>query len=166
MLLYCNGKFGGNDLSYKIATYISLVLLGLINVIYLVASINIADYDSDREFGPAFYPLILSVILFILIIASFIKTFIKKNEDEQYLNVIDNLKKVTPVIIVIVLFIVLWSYFGYFYILSFFLLVALFVINKPSILKSIKKLSFYLIIATGYVLILFIIFSVFLSFDL
>lgn len=153
-------------MSYKLASYISLVFIGLINIFYLIGAISIADHDSGREFGPAFYPLILSIILFILLIMSFIKTYMNKNKEGIHFNFIVGLKKVALIIIPIVIFLILWTYFDYFYILSFFLLMSLFIINKPSILRNKKELSVYFLIAIGYLLILYLFFNVLLSFNL
>lgn len=153
-------------MSYKTATYISLIFIALINIIYLIESINLSNWANDSGYGPGFYPLILSILLFILIVLSFMKTYTNKNVDEIYFKLISGFKKVTPIIILIIVYLMLWSYFDYFYILSFFLIVGLIILKKPTIIKNSKELIISLIFASGYLLILYLTFNVLLSFNL
>lgn len=153
-------------MSYKTATYISLIFIALINIIYLIESINLSNRANDSGYGPGFYPLILSILLFILIVLSFMKTYTNKNVDEIYFKLISGFKKVTPIIILIIVYLMLWSYFDYFYILSFFLIVGLIILKKPTIIKNSKELIISLIFASGYLLILYLTFNVLLSFNL
>lgn len=153
-------------MSYKTATYISLIFIGLINVMYLIESINLSNWADDSGYGPGFYPLILSILLFILIVLSFMKTYTNKNVEGIYFKLISGFKKVAPIIMLIVVYLIIWSYFDYFYILSFFLIVGLIILKKPTIIKNSKELIISLIFASGYLLILYLTFNVLLSFNL
>lgn len=151
-------------MNYKVATYISLSVLMIINVIYFLRTLSLNIFEDG--FGPGFYPLILSVLLFIFLMISFIKTYLKDNSNLTKFNLIKSIKKITPIVFIIVLFFILWTYIGYFYILSLFLLISLLFITKPSVIYNKKELFVNLTVFAVYVVVIYVVFDKLLSFNL
>lgn len=120
-------------MSYKIATYISLVFIMFIAILFFTASLNFSS-SLSQYVGPGTFPQILSVLL---VIACLISMFTTKKQKDQHIE-LPNLRYIGYTIGSTFLFIVAWVYIGLFYIVSILFISILAYIYNPAP-RSYKK---------------------------
>lgn len=104
----------------KKATFVLMILLAGIAIIY-VKSAWALDTGSVEDYNKSTYPLILVGILIVLIIIDSLQTFKEKAQHIAMTNKLFMIGTIT----IISLYILLWNTFGYFYLMTFFVLLAL-----------------------------------------
>lgn len=104
----------------KKATFVLMILLAGIAMIY-VKSAWALDTGRVEDYNKSTYPLILGGILIVLIIIDSLQSF---KEKAQHIAMTNKLFMIGTIAI-ISLYIFLWNTFGYFYLLTFFVLLAL-----------------------------------------
>lgn len=142
-------------LSYKNATYISLILFAALGVLFFITSLSFAPAPKGQPIGPAYFPKLISGWLVLFCIISFITTRKKKNDQQISLQ---NIGYIAFTIGGTVAFVLLWKYIGGFYILSFLLLtILIYVYNQAR--HSIKKLLVSSLISSLFVVLVYVIFE-------
>ncbi|WP_249869201.1 tripartite tricarboxylate transporter TctB family protein [Oceanobacillus saliphilus] len=122
-------------MSYKKSTYVSLILLIAMALVFMFVSSDLAGIQPNQPSSPATFPRIVATLIIIVGVISFITTL--RQEDEKV--ELANFKYVITTIVATVIFLILWQYLGLFYILSFLLLCFLFYIFS-NINNKIRKL--------------------------
>lgn len=122
-------------MSYRIATYVSLLFIIGLGVLIIGTSMQFSTPDN-QPVGPAFFPQVVSVLMILMSIVSIFTTkFQKKSEDEK-IEVL-NASHILFTIVFLIVFTLLWDLLGFSYILSFLFLLGLFYMyNQNSSLKK------------------------------
>ena len=131
-------------MSYKRATYISLLVCIALAVIFYIKSLELPSTSTGATFGPSAFPQLLSALIVIFSIISFVLT--KRKEDEKL--TFENMKYVIFTIILTVGFTLLWQLFGTIYGM-FYLLLFLFLTTLLFIYNQAKNSSQKVFIAIG-----------------
>jgi hypothetical protein len=146
------------DLSYKIATYVSLVLISGLALVFYFTSSQLATLQPNQPISPATFPRLVSILLVITCIISFFMTRKKENEDVDLVN----FRFLIYTVLAVILFIMMWQLVGYFYPLSFAFLTALLYIYSDQENK-VKKLLKAMLISLIVVLLTYLVFGVLLG---
>lgn len=101
-------------MSYKLATYISLLFIVGLGILFFVLSFSFTSTLS-KYVGPATFPQILSFLIVVFSVVSFITT--KKQKHDQKIE-LPNFRIIARTVGVILLFILAWEFIGLFYIFS------------------------------------------------
>ncbi|MCM3761123.1 tripartite tricarboxylate transporter TctB family protein [Alkalihalobacillus oceani] len=127
-------------MSYRLATYLSLLFLAGLGVLFMYTSLQFNDRASGQIIGPAFFPQLVSGLLIFMCIISAFTTWRKEKTSDDTLN-IPQLKYILFTIVALVIFVALWDAFGLFYLFALlFLSSLLYVYNrKDSTKKRILK---------------------------
>lgn len=104
----------------KKATFVLMILLAGIAIIY-VKSAWALDTGRVADYNKSTYPLILGGILIVLIVVDSLQSF---KEKAQHIAMTNKLFMIGTIAI-ISLYIFLWNTFGYFYLMTFLVLLAL-----------------------------------------
>lgn len=147
-------------MSYKIASYVSLIFFAGIGVVFFTSSFNLPT-ASGQAIGPEYFPRLLSILLIIFCIISLITTMKKKEEHVEFANP----RYIIFTIILSVIFIGLWHMFGLFYIFAFVYMTILFYFYNQD-KHSIKKALRYIAIALGMAIFLYVLFERLLHFTI
>lgn len=127
-------------MSYKSATYLSLLIIASFGGLFLYTSLTFSRGVGGGPVGPSFFPIIASSLLIGMCVLSAFSTMKKHKEKKEEINIL-NFRYIIFTVITLSLFIFLWESFGYFYLFAFVFLFGLFfVYNKNEILK--KRLIF------------------------
>lgn len=151
-------------INYKIATYVSLIVIITINTFYLTSATEFIARFSDNTIGPEYFPKILSYLLYFFCVVSLIQNFFKKKT--EYIT-INNPTRLMAIIFMIIIFLILWAFLELFYPLSIIFMFLLFYTINPSRKKNIKKAlisSFVMSFITN--LVIYILFNVLMSFNI
>jgi len=148
-------------MSYKIASYIVLLLIVLFGIGYGISINSSFEVMPDSSgIGPSYFPNILLTLLIILCIISFFQTV--KKQDQKI--PIPNLKYIIFTIIITVLFLLSWQIIGLFYVNTFVFIYALVItyrLEKRE--KIIKMLVLGFLISILTTLFIWILFDKFLT---
>lgn len=104
----------------KRATFVLMILLAGIAIIYVKSALAL-DTGRVTDYNKSTYPLILGGILIVLIVIDSLQSL---KEKTQYIAMTNKLFMVGTIAI-ISLYIFLWHTFGYFYLMTFLVLLAL-----------------------------------------
>jgi hypothetical protein len=140
---------GGESVSYNRATYVSLLFFIVMGLVFYVSSLSIPKAIASQKIGPAYFPQIISILLILCCILSFFKT--RKKVDEHIK--LPNFRFIIITVILMIIFVVIWSLFESFYITSFaFLGVLIYTYNQEK--QSLKKVL--ISAAISFVLVAFV----------
>ena len=131
-------------MSYKRATYISLLVCIALAVIFYIKSLELPSTSTGATFGPSAFPKLISALIVIFSFISFLLT--KRKEDEKL--TFENIKYVIFTIIFTAGFTLLWQLFGTIYGM-FYLLLFLFLTTLLFIYNQAKNSSQKVFIAIG-----------------
>jgi hypothetical protein len=146
------------NLSYKIATYVSLVLMSGLALVFYFTSSELATLQPNQPISPATFPRLVSILLVITCIISFFTTMKKENEEVDLVN----FHFVIYTLLALILFIMVWQLAGYFYPLSFvFLTVLLYIYSDQE--NNVKKLLKSMLISLIVVLLTYLVFGMLLG---
>lgn len=137
---------GTLTLSFKKVSYITLSLIILFGIGYFISINSKLANAGTSAVGPDYFPNLLAVVLIVLCVASLIKTL--RSEDREIR--IPYFKLISLTAGCIIVFIAIWYFTGYFYILTFIFLSALFVIYR----YERKKRNFIILTSMGMALII------------
>ena len=140
-------------MSYKKATYVSLVLIIGIALLFIFSSSELAKLQPNQPVSPATFPRIVSGLIIIVSIVSFFTTFRKEDEKVELLN----FKYVMMTIIACGVFLILWQLFDLFYVFTFALLTFLFYMYSDSENKR-RRLFVSVVAAFVVVLLTYLVF--------
>jgi hypothetical protein len=146
------------DLNYKIATYVSLVLMSGLALVFYFTSSELAALQPNQPISPATFPRLVSILLVITCIISFFTTMKKENEEVDLVN----FRFVIYTLIALILFVMVWQLAGYFYPLSFVFLTALLYIYSDQE-NNVKKLLKSMLISVIVVLLTYLVFGMLLG---
>ncbi|MEW9673561.1 tripartite tricarboxylate transporter TctB family protein [Ammoniphilus sp. 3BR4] len=136
----------------KILNSMAAILILVVGSLYLRSSIDLG-VGTSTKIGPGFYPYLLGIILIILTIISLIQTWRKKEEEKIEFP---NGKLILTTIGVIALFILSWSFMGYFYIHLFFFIFILYSTYSERLKKQfLFKNAFHSLMITVSIFIIF-----------
>lgn len=145
-------------MSYKIASYISFLLFAVIGIWFYSSSLALPPANTPNGIGPAYFPKVISILMVITCIVGVITTYLKNDERVQLPKLIYML----PTIVLSILFVIVWSNTGKFYITSFILIFCLlYLFNQDK--HSYKKVLKLIVITFIIVLFIFVIFDYLLS---
>jgi hypothetical protein len=140
-------------MSYKKATYISLILFALMGAWFFYTAQSFPQ-AAKGQIGPDYFPEVIGGLLVIFCIISFITTTKKPDKHIAVLNK----HYVFLTIGLSVLFVGLWQTIGAFYILSFIVVaIMLYFFNQAK--HSFKKLLFTLAVSLGMNLFVYLVFE-------
>lgn len=140
-------------MSAKKLSIIFLIILIFIGIYYykLADQLNVAE----GQIGAGYFPKILAVTLIVLSGISIVQRFIEKKDRHVTTN---NLTLIFITIGITALYFILWSRFGYFYLLSFIFLLSLFLILRKKVMFN-KELIKIILITIVSLLIIFLVFD-------
>ncbi|MBP1155845.1 MULTISPECIES: tripartite tricarboxylate transporter TctB family protein [unclassified Paenibacillus] len=146
-------------MSYKIASYVSLIFFAMIGVLFFSSSFYLPA--SGQTIGPEYFPRLLSIILIIFCIISFITTTKKKDVKVEFANP----RYIIFTVLLSIVFIGLWHMFGLFYVFAFVYMAILFYFYNQD-KHSLKKAFKYIVIALGMAIFLYVLFERLLNFTI
>lgn len=147
-------------MSYKIASYVSLIFFAIIGVLFFSSSLQLPE-ASGQTIGPEYFPRLLSILLIIFCIISLLSTKKKKEEHVEFKNP----RYIIFTVLLSIVFIGLWHMFGLFYIFAFgYMAILFYFYNQDK--HSIKKALKYIAIALGMAIILYVLFEHLLNFTI
>lgn len=140
-------------MSYKISTYVSLIILMILSLIVLITSGDLTSAQDNQPISPATFPRIVAVLILIVSGISFYTTYRKDDEKVE----LANFKYVILTIVASVVFLTLWQLVGAFFILSFLLLAFLFYLysDQPNWKRKLIVSLITASIVTGFIYIVF-----------
>lgn len=116
---------------YRIATYISLFLIAIVGVIYIILTLDFSS-ANNQAVGPGFFPLIVCGFLIVMCVLSALNTLFSEKVKERTFE-IPNSKLVLITGILLVIFVGLWTFYGFSYLASFIFLFILFYLYNDNI---------------------------------
>lgn len=140
----------------KKATFVLMILLAGIAFIYVRSALAL-DTGRVADYNKSTYPLILGSILIVLIIVDSLQSFKEKAEHITMTNSLF----IIGTIAIISLYIFLWSMFGYFYVLTFLVLLALLSMYTNQF-KVMKMWIINSVISIGTTLVIYYVFGILL----
>lgn len=141
-------------MSYKKGTYISLLFITAVGILFYAASMALPSPQASQDIGPDYFPKIISVLLVICCVINFFTTKKKKDEHLE----MRNLGLIMFTVILMILFVAVWGIVGKFYVISFiFLTILIYVYNQAK--HSLKKILISSAISLGLTLFVYVIFD-------
>lgn len=150
-------------MSYKVATYISLIVITILNGLYFLNAYALVGYDHGGATGPSDFPILLSVLLFAFCLASFINTIVA---DDGSKIKIPSIKKIVVATVLFVAFLTIWSQLQMFYIPAFVLSMLLFILNKPNLIHERHSLAKHALLVVVMLTMIYVVFDYMLLYDL
>lgn len=142
-------------MTIKRSSYLVLLLLIVVGVVYIKTAIDL-NGGTISDISAGFFPILLGGLLIIFCVISLIQTALKTNDKKFDLP---NLPLILITIGISALFILSWSWFGYFYISMFLYLLALMTVFYHEELRNKRR------ILTNILLALFITGLIYFVFD-
>lgn len=148
---------GGWVMTQKKATFLMLLFLLLCDGVYLYMAITQGQVNSMVSIGPYYFPRILGALLGILCVIKIIQLYFEKNDTEF---VIKNIGIVVLTLAATAALILGWKVIGYFYILGFLFLAALFFLYRQDNRFSRKTILLNISLALVLMLCVYVIFDI------
>ncbi|MGG0718402.1 tripartite tricarboxylate transporter TctB family protein [Robertmurraya massiliosenegalensis] len=141
-------------MSYKKATYISLLCIILFAFIYgyMINTMNIGVQNSS--IGPRYFPNLITILLVVLCIISFFQT-LRNNENKKF--TVNNLKYIFAMIGITAIFFALWYFLDLFYLGSFLFLTSLYILFLKD--RSFKRIIKSAVVACVFTIFIYFVFG-------
>lgn len=145
-------------MSYKTATYVSLLFFAAISIYFLTASAALPP-ASGNQIGPAYFPRAISILLILFCIISFFKTLKKKDEEKLRTP---NLLYIVVTLLLTFFFVIVWQWTNRFYVPAFvFIAILIYLYNQTG--HSSAKVIKSTVISLAIILAVYLIFGILLD---
>ncbi|PID21773.1 hypothetical protein CSV61_08725 [Sporosarcina sp. P3] len=133
-----------------------LIVIILMGVYYIYTAVKANEGTPEGELGSGFFPIILGVTLIGFCLISILK-WLKKTDEVLPFN---GMKKILITIAAIVVYFLVWEYIGYFYFITFILLVVLFTFFRwPLAMKKSRMITVNLIVSLVLMAFVYLVFN-------